>query len=140
MGSPPLRLTQQVQLAQLHFRLTQDYKDSIPGGPVPSLPNNVVLLWTPTASNGEKDERGQDAPRSAPRTARQSLPQVHQALTGNKGKTYKNWLKVQASNIWWRELMFNKTTLAGPGKLPAYVQSCTATTWTVSAYTSQPST
>ena len=64
----------------------------------------------------------------------------HQALTKNKETSYKNWLKVQASNIWWRELMFNKTTLAGPGKLPAYVQSCTATTWTVSAYTSQPST
>ena len=31
MGVPPLRLTQQVQLVQLHFRLTQVYKDSIPG-------------------------------------------------------------------------------------------------------------
>ncbi len=31
MGVPPLRLTQQVQLAQLHFRQTQVYKDSIPG-------------------------------------------------------------------------------------------------------------
>jgi hypothetical protein len=29
MGVPPLRLTQQAQLVQLHFRLTQVYKDSI---------------------------------------------------------------------------------------------------------------
>ena len=31
MGVLPLRLTQQVQLTQLHFRQTQVYKDSIPG-------------------------------------------------------------------------------------------------------------
>jgi hypothetical protein len=31
IGVPPLRLTQRVQLAQLHFRLTHVYLDSIPG-------------------------------------------------------------------------------------------------------------
>ena len=31
MGISPLRLTQKVQLAQLHFRQTQVHKDSIPG-------------------------------------------------------------------------------------------------------------
>ena len=108
MGVPPLRLTQQVQLAQLHFRLTQVYKDFIPG-----------TLYEITMS------RFQDLPPQAmerlmqqaqnhlhPQSARHPL-QVKQALTGNKEKLYKNWLRVQASDLWRRELMFFKLPSQG---------------------------
>ncbi len=92
MGVPPLRLTQQVQLAQLHFRLTQVYTDSIPG-----------ILYEITMS------QFQDLPPQAmerlmkqaqnhlhPQSALHPL-QVKQALPENKEKSYKNWLRVQAS-------------------------------------------
>ena len=95
MGVPPLRLTQQVQLAQLHFRLTQVYKDFIPG-----------TLYEITMS------RFQDLPPQAMERLMQQaqnhlhpqsalLPlQVKQALPENKEKSYKNWLWVQASDLW----------------------------------------
>ena len=35
----------------------------------------------------------------------QNPPQVNQAHPGNKEKSYKNWLRVQASDLWRRELM-----------------------------------
>jgi len=116
MGVPPLRLTQQVQLAQLHFRLTQVYKDS-PG-----------TLYEITMS------RFQDLPPQAmerlmqqaqnhlhPQAALHPL-QVKQALPENKEKSYKNWLRVQASDLWRRELMFFKLPSQAPGRIPAYVQ------------------
>jgi hypothetical protein len=56
-----------------------------------------------------------------PQSARHPL-QVKQALPGNKEKLYKNWLRVQASDLWRRELMFFKLPTQAPGRIPAYVQ------------------
>ena len=49
-------------------------------------------------------------------------PQVNQALPENKEKSYKNWLKVQSSDLWLHELMFFKLPTQAPGRIPAYVQ------------------
>jgi hypothetical protein len=48
-------------------------------------------------------------------------PQVNHALQENKEKLYKNWLRVQASDLWRRELMLFKLPTQAPGRLPAYV-------------------
>jgi hypothetical protein len=97
MGVAPLRLIQQAQLAQLHFRLTQVHKDSIPG-----------TLYEITMS------RFQDLPPQAmERLMKQAQnhlhpqpalhpPQVRKALPENKEKSYKNWLRVQVSSLWRR--------------------------------------
>ena len=49
-------------------------------------------------------------------------PQVHKAFAKNKEKSYKNWLRVQASSLWWSELILFKFPSQAPGRLPAYVQ------------------
>jgi hypothetical protein len=49
-------------------------------------------------------------------------PPVYQALGKNKEKSYKNWLKVQASSLWRSELILLKLPSQAPGRLPAYAQ------------------
>ncbi len=92
VGVPPLRLTQQVQLAQLHFRLTQVYKDSIPD-----------TLYEITKS------RFQDLPAQAmERLMHQAQNQSYIVFVSertNKKHHHQNWLRVQVSGLWRRELM-----------------------------------
>jgi hypothetical protein len=133
MGVPPLRLTQQAQLAQLHFRLTQVHKDSIPG-----------TLYEITMS------RFQDLPPQAmERLMKQAQnhlhpqpalhpPQVRKALPENKEKSYKNWLRVQVSGLWRRELMLFKLPTQAPGRLPAYVQYNTTDLERINLYKPAP--
>jgi hypothetical protein len=103
MGVPPLRLTQQVQLAQLHFRLTEVYKDSIPGT-LYEIPMSRFQDLPPQAMERlMKQAQNHLHPQPALHP-----PQVNQALPENKEKSYKNWLRVQASDLWRRELMFFK--------------------------------
>ena len=65
-------------------------------------------------------------------------PQVNQALPENKEKSYKNWLRVQTSNLWRRELMFFKLPAQAPGRLPAYVQYNTKDLERVNLYKQAP--
>ena len=48
--------------------------------------------------------------------------QVQQAHLGNQEKSYKNWLKVQASNLWRKELTILTLPSQTPGRLQAYVR------------------
>jgi hypothetical protein len=117
MGVSPLRLTQQVQLAQLRFRLTRVHKDSIPGTLYEIT--MTTFQYLPPQAMERLMEKAQN--HLHPQPALQP-PQVNQALPGNKEKSYKNWLKVQASDLWRRELMFLKLPTQAPGRLPAYVK------------------
>jgi hypothetical protein len=65
-------------------------------------------------------------------------PPVNQALPENKEKSYKNWLRVQASNLWRRELMFFKLPAQAPGRLSAYVQYNTKDLERVNLYKPAP--
>ena len=108
VGVPPLRLTQQVQLAQLHFRLTQVYKDSIPD-----------TLYEITKS------RFQDLPPQAmERLMQQAQNQSYIVFVSERTnkRHHQNWLRVQVSGLWRRKLMFFKSPTQAPGRIPAYVQ------------------
>jgi len=133
MGVPPLRLTQQVQLAQLRFRLTRVHKDSIPG----TLYEITMFTsqYLPPQAMERLMEKAQNHlyPQSALHP-----PQVNQALPENKEKSYKNWLRVQASNLWRRELMSFKLPAQAPGRLPAYVQYNTKDLERVNLYKPAP--
>jgi hypothetical protein len=100
MGGPPPRLTQQVQLAKLHFRQTQVYKDSIPGTLYDITMSRFQDLPPQAMEKLMKQAQNHLHPQSA-----QYPPQVNQARPGNKEKSYKNWLRVQASDLCRRELM-----------------------------------
>jgi hypothetical protein len=65
-------------------------------------------------------------------------PQVNQARPGNKEKSYKNWLRVQASNLWRRELMTLKSWMLVPGRFKAYVQHNTTDLERVNLYKLAP--
>ena len=65
-------------------------------------------------------------------------PQVNHALQENKEKSYKNWLRVQASDRWRRELMLFKLPTQEPGRLPAYVQYNTTDLERVNLYKPAP--
>jgi len=133
MGELPLRLTQHVQLAQLHFRQTQVYKDSIPGtlyditmSQFQDLPSQAMEKLMKQAQNHLHPQ-----PASNP-------PQVNQTLPGNKEKSYKNWLRVQASDLWRRELMNFKSRTQAPGRFQAYVQYNTTDLERVNLYKPAP--
>jgi len=72
-------------------------------------------------------------PQSAPNPS-----QVNQALPGNKEKSYKNWLRVQASDLWRRELMNFKSRTQAPGRFHAYVQYNTTDLERVNLYKPAP--
>ena len=95
MGVPPLRLTQQVQLAQLHFRLTQVHKDSIPG----TLHEISMSRFQDLPPQAMERLMQQAQNHLHPQSALLPL-QVKQALPENKEKSYANWLWVQASDLW----------------------------------------
>jgi hypothetical protein len=68
----------------------------------------------------------------------QNPPQVNQARPGNKEKSYKNWLRVQASDLWRRELMTLKSRICAPGRFQAYVQYNTTDLERVNLYKPAP--
>jgi hypothetical protein len=113
MGVLPLRLTQQVQLVQLHFRQTQVYKDSIPGTLYDITMSLFQDLPPQAMEKLMKQAQNHLHPQSAP-----NPPQVNQALPGNKEKSYKNWLRVQARGRC--ELMNFKSRTQAPGRFQAY--------------------
>jgi hypothetical protein len=133
MGIPPLRLTQKVQLAQLHFRQTQVHKDSIPGILYDITMSRVQDLPPQAMEKLMQQAQNHLHPQSA-----QYPPQVNQARPGNKEKSYKNWLRVQASNLWRRELMTLKSWLLAPGRFRAYVQHNTTDLERVNLYKPAP--
>ena len=116
MGVLPLQLTQQVQLAQLHFRLTHVYKDSIPD----TLYDITMSRFQDLPPQAMEKLMQQAQNHLHPQAALNS-PQVNQALPGNKEKS-KNWLRVQASDLWRRELMNFKSRTQAPRRFPAYIQ------------------
>jgi hypothetical protein len=84
MGVLPLQLTQQVQLAQLHFRLTQVYKDSIP-----DTLYDITMSRFQDLPPQAMEKLMQQAQNHLHPQAALNPPQVNQALPGNKEKSYK---------------------------------------------------
>ena len=116
MGIPPLRLTQRVQLAQLHFRQTQVHKDSIPG-----ILYDITMSRIQELPPQAMEKLMQQAQRHLHPQPAQHPPQVNQARPGSKEKSYKNWLRIQASNLWRHELMTLKSwMLAQEGSKHTY--------------------
>ena len=64
--------------------------------------------------------------------------QVQQAHPGNREKSYKNWLKVQTSNLWRRELTSLTLPPLTPGRLLAYVRFNASDLSRVSLYKPAP--
>ena len=92
-----------MQLAQLHFRLTQVYKDSIPG----TLYEITMSQFQDLPPQAMERLMKQAQNHLHPQSALHPL-QVKQALPENKEKSYENWLRVQVSDLWRRELMLFK--------------------------------
>jgi hypothetical protein len=133
MGVPPLQLTQRVQLAQLHFRHTQVHKDSIPG-----ILYDITMSRIQELPPQAMEKLMQQAQRHLHPQPAQHPPQVNQARPGSKEKSYKNWLRVQASNLWRHELMTLKSWMLAPGRLKAYVQHNTTDLERVNLYKPAP--
>ena len=94
MGVPPLRLTQQVHLARLHFRWSQVHMDTIPGtlfkismSHLHNLPEEAIEKKMRQAKTHMDPQLGSHY--------RLPLP-VQQAKAENRERAYHNWLKVQA--------------------------------------------
>ena len=120
MGVPPLRLTQQVQQAQLAFRWTHVYSDSIPGVMYSKLMTHYQSLPPQALERSMRQAKAHLDPQAGQQN---KIPwQVQQAHLGNQEKSYKNWLKVQASNLWRKELTILTLPSQTPGRLQAYVR------------------
>jgi len=118
-GFPPLYITQNLQLAQLRFRLYSS--------PTTTIQHFLGCLWQPlllqavpldTLEDCKQNAVGQvDPPRRDPNSP--MLHNVTLAKPRNKEKTYKKYLETQCSDQWRKHLEI--TLSNSPGRVRAYV-------------------
>ena len=120
MGVPPLRLTQQIHLARLHFRWSHVYTDTIPGTLYKISMSHLHNLPEEAIEKKMRQAKTHMDPQLGPHY--RLPPPVQQAKEENREKSYHNWLKVQASKLWLQELTLLTLPSAEPGRMPAYVR------------------
>jgi hypothetical protein len=109
------------------------HKDSIPG-----ILYDITMSRIQDLPPQAMEKLMQQAQRHLHPQPAQYPPQVNQARPGSKEKSYKNWLRVQASNLWRHELMTLKSWMLAPGRLKAYVQHNTTDLERVNLYKPAP--
>ena len=117
-GIPPLALTQKVQLAQLHFRLSQRHPSSVPG-----ILFHKALPFTPYLPSASLDYTmckaiaHLDPPRRFPNPSPLPSPLINIPRQRQAGP-YKRLLQISASSIWRKDLALTTIT---PGRLNAFL-------------------
>ena len=118
-GLPPLVWVQQVQLAQLQYRLRNS--------PANRIPYALHHMWR-TAWSANLPDKSLESRMSQAVTALDPLrlpldsplpPSVRSALPKNRERSYRNWLQKQASAAWLQEL--HAELSASPSRLRTYV-------------------